>query len=134
LADRDFTLEEAEEVLVELRPLAERMVEARRELVRAAQRLEAVGRAVAGNGGGLSADEASRLHERADELASEIAACVQAITDAGGQVKGLDEGLLDFPTLREGERVLLCWRVGEDRIRFWHGYEEGFAGRKPLDS
>jgi hypothetical protein len=133
LADRDFTLEEAQAALIALRPLAERMVEARRELVGAARRLEALGRAVAGNGGGLSADEASRLHGRVDELGSEIAACIQAITDAGAQVKSLDDGLLDFPSLRDGERMLLCWRVGEDRIRFWHGYEEGFAGRRPLE-
>jgi hypothetical protein len=57
---------------------------------------------------------------------------VQTITDAGVQVKDLDTGLLDFPSRREGEEVLLCWRVGEDEIRFWHGLEEGFAGRKPL--
>jgi predicted ATPase len=43
-----------------------------------------------------------------------------------------DDGLLDFPSLREGEEILLCWRLGEDEIAFWHGPEEGFAGRKPL--
>ena len=47
-------------------------------------------------------------------------------------MKDLDDGLLDFPSLREGEEVLLCWRLGEEEIAFWHGPEEGFAGRKPL--
>ena len=47
-------------------------------------------------------------------------------------MKDLDRGLLDFPARREGEEILLCWHVGEDEIRFWHGVDEGFAGRKPL--
>ncbi len=40
---------------------------------------------------------------------------------------------MDFPSLREGEEVYLCWKLGEERIGYWHGIEEGFAGRKPLD-
>jgi hypothetical protein len=48
-------------------------------------------------------------------------------------VRDLDLGLVDFPSLLEGEEVCLCWKLGEERIAFWHGIEEGFAGRKPLD-
>ena len=48
-------------------------------------------------------------------------------------VKDLDRGLVDFPALRDGEEVLLCWQVGEGEVAYWHGLEEGFAGRKPLD-
>ena len=51
----------------------------------------------------------------------------------GVLVKDLDRGLVDFPALRDGEEVLLCWQVGEGEIAYWHGLEEGFAGRKPLD-
>lgn len=50
----------------------------------------------------------------------------------GVLVKDLDTGLVDFPALRGGEEVLLCWQLGEDEIRYWHGLEEGFAGRKEL--
>jgi hypothetical protein len=50
----------------------------------------------------------------------------------GAQIKSLEEGLLDFPALRGDEEVLLCWKLGEDEIAYWHGLEEGFAGRKPL--
>ena len=53
-------------------------------------------------------------------------------TTPGALVKDLDEGLVDFPAQREGEEVLLCWRLGEDEISFWHGLEEGFSGRRPL--
>ena len=62
-----------------------------------------------------------------------IADCVRRFNDAGVQVKDLDEGLLDFPARRGQEEVLLCWKVGEPEIAFWHGLDEGFAGRKPLD-
>jgi hypothetical protein len=48
-------------------------------------------------------------------------------------LKDADVGLLDFPALREGQEVLLCWRVGEDDVRYWHDHAEGFAGRKPID-
>ena len=116
-----------------MRPLAARMVAARREFSEAAAKLEELRRLVAGNGGGLSTSEAQELQDRVDETMAEIAGCVKAITELGVQVKDLDRGLVDFPSLRGGEEVLLCWHVGEDEIRYWHGVDEGFAGRKPLD-
>ena len=64
--------------------------------------------------------------------ADAIAGCAEQIDAAGAQIKSLEEGLLDFPSMRDGEDVLLCWKLGEDEIRYWHGVEEGFAGRKPL--
>ena len=64
--------------------------------------------------------------------AEALAECVRQIDDAGVQVKDLDEGLLDFPAEHEGEEVLLCWKVGEPEVAYWHGLDEGFAGRKPL--
>ncbi len=63
----------------------------------------------------------------------EIARCVNAIHGRGAIVKDIDEGLVDFPAVRAGEEILLCWRLGEDAITHWHGLEEGFAGRKRLD-
>ena len=56
-----------------------------------------------------------------------------AIEEMGVQVKDLEVGLIDFPTLFRGEEVLLCWRFGEDRIEHWHGLTEGFRGRRPID-
>jgi hypothetical protein len=47
-------------------------------------------------------------------------------------VKDIDEGLVDFPALRHGETVLLCWMLGEDHVAHWHTIEDGFAGRRPL--
>src|SRR6478735_4005297 len=93
---RYFTQAEANALLAEVRPAAERLVAHRRAFSEAAARRARLTSHVAGNGGDL------------------------------------DRGLVDFPALRQGEEVLLCWQVGEDTVAFWHGLDEGFAGRKPL--
>jgi hypothetical protein len=86
---------------------------------------------IAGNGSGYAVGEA-----RSDEfaaVAAELEACVEELALLGVQVKDAETGLLDFPARREGEDVLLCWRLGEDEVAWWHGLEEGFAGRRPID-
>ena len=129
---RTFTPEEANAVLAELRPVVERMVQHRRKLTAAqALQVELVTR-IAGNGGDMMPSD---LHEAAETIqheAAAIAECAERINAAGAEVKSLEEGLLDFPAKRGDEVVLLCWKLGEDEIRYWHGVEEGFAGRKPL--
>ncbi len=57
---------------------------------------------------------------------------IEEIEDFGILIKSLDEGLLDFPSKRFNEEVWLCWKIDEEKIRFWHGKNEGFIGRKPL--
>lgn len=87
---------------------------------------------IGGNGGDLVPSD---LREAVETIQSEAAAlteCVEQIDAAGAQIKSLEEGLLDFLSLREDEEVLLCWKLGEDEIRYWHGLDEGYAGRKPL--
>ena len=129
---RTFTLEEANEALVELRPIVERMVEHRRKLA-AAQLLQAeLVTRIAGNGGDMVPSD---LHEAADAIQQEadaISDCAERINAVGAEVKSLEEGLLDFPAKRGDEVVLLCWKLGEDGIHYWHRTGEGFAGRKPL--
>jgi hypothetical protein len=68
-----------------------------------------------------------------EAAAARLSVIVDQVQDTGCLVKDLDEGLVDFPSLLEGEEIYLCWKLGEERIEFWHGIEEGFAGRKPLD-
>jgi hypothetical protein len=127
-----FTLEEANAVVVELRPVVERMVEHGRKLA-AAQRgqMELVTR-IAGNGGDMQPSDLRELAETIQQEADAIASCAEEINAAGAQIKSLEEGLLDFPSRRDDEDVLLCWKLGEDEIAYWHGVDEGFAGRKPL--
>jgi hypothetical protein len=133
MAPRYFTLEEANAALEELRPIAEEMVAKRRELVEAQGRRAALGAQVVTNGGDLTPSDFAEADDELEGAASELARCVERIQAAGVLVKDLDQGLLDFPALRSGEEILLCWRVGEGQIEFWHGLEEGFAGRKPVD-
>ena len=57
---------------------------------------------------------------------------IEGLESTGVMVKSIEEGLLDFPSLRFKEEVWLCWKEGETEIKFWHGKDEGFTGRKPL--
>jgi len=129
---RHFTPEEANAALVEVRPLVERLVAHRRRHVDALARQEEMEGRIRGNGGGMPpaalADAAAAVEREARQLAK----LVDEIAERGAEVKDLDEGLIDFPALREGETVLLCWRLGEEEIGFWHRIEDGFAGRRPL--
>jgi hypothetical protein len=86
---------------------------------------------IAGNGSGYAVNDA-----RADEFAAAVAAldaCVEELTALGVRVKDADTGLVDFPSLRRGREVLLCWQAGEDAVEWWHDLESGFADRSPID-
>lgn len=133
MPDRTFTPAEANSALGEVRPAAERLVRVRermRELESAQGKLVI---AIGGNGGGHAAGELDAARSELLELASAADACIERLVALGTLVKDADLGLLDFPALRDGLPVLLCWHVGEESVVYWHGYEEGYAGRKPID-
>lgn len=133
VARRLFTAAEANAALETIRPLAEELVRRTAELRRAAEERQELLAAAAGNGGGTTV---SRLGELVDAIQREQAAlvrCVAEIESAGVQIKDVATGLLDFPAERDGEQILLCWRVGEPEVGWWHTLEGGFAGRQPLD-
>ena len=132
MEERYFTVDEANEALAEVRPLTEELVEHRRALVELQERQSALTTRIAGNGGNVQPSELQEVQNRLDEEVAGIARCVARIHEAGALVKDLDDGLVDFPAKRGGEDVLLCWRLGEEEIAFWHGLDEGFSGRKPL--
>jgi hypothetical protein len=85
-----------------------------------------------GNGGALDARRVATLAAQVNREAEAVARSITGIQELGVLVKDLDRGLVDFPALRGEEEVLLCWEVGEDEVAYWHGLEEGFAGRRPL--
>jgi hypothetical protein len=129
---RHFTPEEANDALVEVRPLVERMVAHRRAHSEALERQEELEGRIRGNGGGIPPAQLAEAAAEVEREARSLAQVIDEIGEYGAEVKDLDEGLIDFPALRRGETVLLCWQLGEDRIRYWHTVEDGFAGRQPL--
>ena len=130
--ERTFTLEEANAAVEELRPIVQRMVEHRRNLLAAQHRQTELLTRIAGNGGDMQPSDLREIAGAIQAEADAIADCAEQITAAGAQIKSLEEGLLDFPSLRDDEEVLLCWKLGEEQIGYWHGTDEGFAGRRPL--
>jgi hypothetical protein len=122
--ERHYTLDEASELLPGLVDLLGRMRTARDRLGDSEAR-EALSEAGPTNGGG---DPGRTVSEGFLELRDSVAQ-LQALEV---QVRDLDRGLIDFPSLRDGREVYLCWEEGEDAIRFWHEPDAGFAGRRPL--
>jgi len=129
---RHFTPEEANAALVEIRPLVEELVATRQAHLAALERQEELERTIRGNGGGIPPAELASAAAGVEALARRLGRLVEEIAAHGAQVKDLDSGLVDFPALHRGETVLLCWRLGEDEIGWWHRVEDGFAGRRPL--
>jgi hypothetical protein len=86
--------------------------------------------------GGMHVDVTIAARRRAeyDKAVQETKDTLAEIDEIGVQVKDLSQGLLDFPCILDGKTVLLCWKLGEKEIGFWHSPEDGFEGRKPLDA
>jgi hypothetical protein len=129
---RVFTPEEANAALAELRPLVEAMVDAKREFDEAQERRDEVAQRISGNGGGIPPAELATLEAGVNDAAAALAAAMGEIQAVGVLVKDLDTGLVDFPAKRDGDDILLCWQLGEEEVAFWHGPEDGYAGRRPL--
>jgi len=132
MAERHFTPDEANALLDEVRPVAEALVAHRRAMAVTATRQARLVQRIAGNGGDVDPQEPRALEEEFKREDAAAVRCVKELQALGVLVKDLDRGLVDFPALRGDEEVLLCWQVGEDEIAYWHGVEEGYAGRKPL--
>lgn len=116
-----------------MRPAAERLVAVRARMRKlAAAQGESI-LAIGGNGVGYAASDLTAAQGELQQLAEEVAAAVRELDALGVVVKDLDLGLLDFPGLRDGVEVELCWQVGEDAVAYWHPLEAGYRGRKPID-
>lgn len=134
-AERTFTLREAEALLPVLQDLLQTAMQAHQRVEEAEEELQAhISRILLA--GGVQSDpiRTSRLRAERDRSTQQLEDAVREIAASGAQVKDLDLGLLDFPCLWKGNLVLLCWKLGEQGIHHWHGLQEGFANRKPLDS
>lgn len=122
-----FTLQEANETLNIIRPLMEEVQQIREKILQnQPEAWPAIERA-AGNGGNRALSNMVQDFEKLDAL-------IHRIQAMDVLVKDINLGLLDFPALRNGREVYLCWQYGEGDIAFWHEIEAGFAGRQPIAS
>lgn len=121
--ERSYTVEEADAMLPELRERLERIRTARQAMLREA---ELVREKVVEDGGGAHASRG--YWEATGTLRTEI----ERLANEGILLRDPETGLVDFPAEREGARVYLCWRLGEDHVGHWHPLDTGFAGRRPL--
>ena len=133
-APKFFSLTEAESLRAQLETLLIEAIEARRKIDEVDEQLDGLSERIQQSGGLLVPYEnAAKWRREHNHLASAIENVVERIHATGCVVKDIEIGLLDFPSRINGQEVFLCWRLGEDRIRFYHGMDEGFAGRKPID-
>jgi hypothetical protein len=134
MADRTFTLDEAHSLLPVLESLLRTAIDARELIEQVDDEHQELHHRIFLNGGtfvdvvALARRQAERA--RAEQRGKDAVAEIDAI---GVQVKDLSIGLLDFPCEVEGQVILLCWKLGEKSITHWHGTQEGFGGRKPID-
>jgi len=123
---RYFTLQEARETLAEIRPMIDEIQDIRQEILARRPDVWPVVERSAGNGGSQVASKLVNEFERLDKL-------VHQVLGTGTLFKDINLGLLDFPALKDGREVYLCWKYGEEDIEFWHEIEAGYAGRQPID-
>jgi len=140
---RFFDLDAANERLPELRQILTALRDQRSELIRlrdeVLERQQAVEASTEGaSGGSRSADEAEavaelrRIRLRMQGVIDQMQAGVARIDALGITLREIETGLVDFPALVNGRQVSLCWRLGEDRVEWWHELSAGFSGRQPL--
>jgi hypothetical protein len=134
MAERYFKRREAEELLPMIGQSLELARDRKREisdldlgLTQAAAKIMVLGGSIP------HYSELAKKRAERDSAASKLAELINKIQETGCVVKDLDEGLVDFPSLIKGKEAFLCWKLGEERIGYWHGIDEGYAGRKPLD-
>jgi hypothetical protein len=126
-----FTREEAEALLPAVTLILRTIQDEREKMSIIEGELEVLQIQSMGNGHHLQ-ERIQRLQRTITETVQSLRNAVEELEEVGCELKDPDTGLIDFLSLRDGREVCLCWRLGEDRIRFWHDLDTGFAGRQPL--
>lgn len=129
-----FTHAEAQRLLPEVGRLLRDALDAKGEYQEAEKAIREQSERVMLMGGVIvDRERALTARSRRDASAAMLKSAIESVQDTGCLIKDLDIGLVDFPTLFKGVEVYLCWKLGEPGIAFWHGVDEGFRGRKPID-
>lgn len=132
---RHFTLAEAESLLPDVERAIREALETKGIHEEATALLEATVQRVEQTGGAsVDRDAFSQLKKRRHDAETRLTALLEQIQAFGCEVKDLDIGLIDFRSYYRGEEVYLCWKLGEEGISWWHGLQDGFRGRRKIDS
>jgi hypothetical protein len=134
MKQRTFSLDEAQVLLPVLESLLRRSIEGKQLVEKIEGEFQEVSQRIF-LAGGTRVDIAHLAVRKAEKekALQRVKDALAEIDSTGVQVKDLDVGLLDFPCLVNDQLILLCWKLGEKAITHWHGMEEGFQGRKPID-
>lgn len=132
MSERLFTLQEALAALPRVARLLLEIQELKEELEQHSTDLEWLLNSSEGNGHRV--DNIARARADLHSSAASLEQVFLEMESTGVELKGIDNGLLDFPSLRNGRVVYLCWRQGEETIAFWHDVEAGFAGRRLIEA
>ena len=126
---RLFTVDEAKALLPRLLPVLQELRDMRHEVIRLRARLEQLTPAMRQDG---HAAEASEIEQTMVAVVQRLTRHLETVTSLGVLIKDMDRGLVDFPAMRDDRVVLLCWRMDEPTIAYWHEVDAGFSGRQPL--
>jgi hypothetical protein len=134
MAEKYFNRQEAEKLLLTIEPWLKEARQQKQAVESLQTDIAKASAKVMMLGGSLPPlGELSRKKSEQEKTSQVLLETIKRIQETGCVVKDLDIGLIDFPSMRGGEEVYLCWKLGEERIGFWHGIDEGFTGRKPLE-
>ncbi|MGH9626755.1 MAG: DUF2203 domain-containing protein [Bryobacteraceae bacterium] len=131
---RFFTLEQAEQLLPEVDKALRELLDAKADYEEVQNNLRDLSRQITMMGGTqVNPQNVAGMNQRKEKSAQQLKDVFEKIQEIGCQIKDVEIGLVDFPTLYHGDEVCLCWKLGETGIRYWHGMTEGFRGRKAID-
>ena len=131
---RRFTHAEAESFLPDLDRILRSAIELKSEYDQAEQEIQSFQERVMMMGGVVvDRDRVLEARTQRDSIAGKLRGVIEQVQQIGCLIKDLEIGLVDFPTVFRGSEVYLCWKLGEPAIEYWHGVDEGYRGRKPID-
>ena len=129
---RRFSREEADALLPQIAPLLAQIRDLNRKKDETRSSINELQGTLKTNGHSLDIDMA-RLSQALQSIGAAINGLIERVAGFGVEVKDLEMGLVDFPGERDGREVYLCWKLGEERVSFWHELNTGYASRQPLD-
>ena len=122
---RFFTVEEARQLLPSLKELMGQVMVISHRLEEYREVVQELAESASSHVGGPEGTASL-------EIVISLQSCLTQLQETGCVLRSLQDGLIDFPHLKEGREIYLCWKFGEEDIHFWHEVDEGFAGRTPL--